>query len=200
MILYFCLELEIQIMTKSELRKKYKLMRKSFSEIEIEEKSLAIANHLVKMNLWNKTYFHLFLSIEEQKEMNTDFLRHLLAGKDKEIIVSKSDFATHQMTHFLLTDNTKFIKNSYNIPEPINGFEVPVSIIEVVFVPLLAYDKKGNRVGYGKGFYDKFLSKCNSEIIKIGLSFFEPEEIIEDVSVADVKLDYCITPNGIISF
>ena len=77
---------------------------------------------------------------------------------------------------------------------------MPVSKIEVVFVPLLAYDQNGNRVGYGKGFYDKFLSKCNPETIKIGLSFFEPEETIEDISVTDIKLDFCITPNGIISF
>jgi 5-formyltetrahydrofolate cyclo-ligase len=115
-------------------------------------------------------------------------------------VVSKSDFATFEMTHYLLTDNTKFKKNNYNIAEPIDGIEVPVSKIEVVFVPLLAYDEKGNRVGYGKGFYDNFLSKCNPEIIKIGLSFFEPEATIEDISVTDIKLDFCITPNRIISF
>lgn len=187
-------------MTKSELRKKYKSLRESFSVNEIEEKSLAIANHLVKMNVWDKTYFHLFLTIEEQKEVDTEFILQVLAGKDKEIVVSKSDFETFEMTHYLLTDNTKFKKNNYNIAEPIDGIEVPISKIEVVFVPLLAYDEKGNRVGYGKGFYDKFLSKCKPETIKIGLSFFEPEATIEDISVTDIKLDCCITPNGIISF
>ena len=95
-------------MTKSELRKKYKSLRESFSVNEIEEKSLAIANHLVKMDLWSKTYFHLFLTIEEQKEVDTEFILQVLAGKDKEIVVSKSDFATFEMTHYLLTDNTKF--------------------------------------------------------------------------------------------
>lgn len=200
MILYFCLKLEVQTMTKLELRKKYKSLRDSFLVNEIEEKSLAIANHLVKMDLWSKTYFHLFLTIEEKKEVNTEFILQVLTGKDKEIVVSKSDFATLEMTHYLLTDNTKFKKNSYNIPEPIDGIEVPVSKIEVVFVPLLAYDKNGNRVGYGKGFYDKFLSKCNPETIKIGLSLFEPEATIEDISVTDIKLDFCITPNGVISF
>ena len=104
------------------------------------------------------------------------------------------------MTHFLLTENTRFIKNDYGIPEPVNGLEVPVSKIDVVFVPLLAYDKKGNRVGYGKGFYDRFLKKCRPDVIKIGLSFFEPEEQIEDISLDDVKLDFCVTPYGVYGF
>ncbi len=104
------------------------------------------------------------------------------------------------MTHFLLTDNTKIKKNEYNIPEPIDGIEVPTSKIEVVFVPLLAFDKAGHRAGYGKGFYDKFLSECKPETIKIGLSFFEAEAVIDDVFENDVKLDYCVTPNGIYQF
>jgi 5-formyltetrahydrofolate cyclo-ligase len=79
------------------------------------------------------------------------------------------------MTHFLLTDNTKIKKNEYNIPEPVDGLEVPAIKIDVVFIPLLAYDKKGNRVGYGKGFYDKFLAECKPETIKIGLSFLNPK-------------------------
>ena len=104
------------------------------------------------------------------------------------------------MSHFLLTDNTKIKKNEYNIPEPVNGLEVPVSMIEVVFVPLLAFDKKGHRVGYGKGFYDQFLAECRPETIKIGLSFFEAEDQIEDVFESDVQLDYCVTPSKIYTF
>ena len=118
----------------------------------------------MQLNIWDKTYFHLFLSIEEQKEVETEFLLQILAGKDKEIVVSKSDFETLEMTNYLLTENTKFQKNEHNIYEPIDGIEVPNSKIDVVFVPLLTYDLKGNRVGYGKGFYDNFLSKCREEI------------------------------------
>jgi 5-formyltetrahydrofolate cyclo-ligase len=70
----------------------------------------------------------------------------------------------------------------------------------VVFVPLLAFDSFGNRVGYGKGFYDKFLSECHAETIKIGLSFFEPEELIADVFDNDVKLDYCVTSEHVYTF
>ncbi|MEC4004266.1 5-formyltetrahydrofolate cyclo-ligase [Flavobacterium sp. SUN052] len=181
-------------MNKPELRKKYKELRKNLSEKEIEEKSLAIANQLLQMDIWNKTYYHLFLTIEEQNEINTEFILQILHGKDKEIVISKSDFNSYQMTHYLLTDNTKFKKNQHNIPEPIDGLEVPVSKIDVVFVPLLAFDLKGNRVGYGKGFYDNFLSECNNETIKIGLSFFEAEPIIESIYESDIQLNYCVTP------
>lgn len=187
-------------MLKKALRAKYKTLRKELSEIEIEEKSLAIANNVLKLPVWEKTYFHVFLPIEEQKEVNTEFILHLLSGKDKEIVVSKSDFETRNMTHFLLTDNTKIKKNEYNIPEPVDGLEVPATKIDVVFVPLLAFDKIGNRVGYGKGFYDKFLSQCKPETIKIGLSFFEPEEFISDVLESDVLLDYCICPDNVYAF
>ena len=187
-------------MLKKELRQKYKGKRQELSDAEIEDLSLAIANKVLTLPLWEKNYFHIFLPITEQKEMNTEFILHLLSGKDKEIIISKSDFKTCNMTHYLLTDNTKIRKNEYNIPEPIDGLEVPASIIDVVFVPLLAFDKKGHRVGYGKGFYDKFLSECKPEAIKIGISFFEPEDLIEDVFESDMKLDYCVTPNNVFEF
>ena len=114
--------------------------------------------------------------------------------------MAKSNFETLEMTNYLLTDNTKFQKNEYDIYEPIDGLEVAKSKIDVVFVPLLAYDKKGNRVGYGKGFYDIFLSKCREDVVKIGLSFFEQEELIEDVSQSDIKLDFCVTPMAINRF
>lgn len=185
---------------KKELRIKYKKLRQNLSNQEIEDMSLLITNSLLELPIWDKTYFHIFLTITEQKEIDTELILHLLAGKDKEIVISKSDFETREMTHFLLTDNTKIKKNQYNIPEPVDGIEVPSKKIDVVFVPLLAYDKKGNRVGYGKGFYDKFLSECKPDVIKIGLSFFEPEELIADIFKGDIKLDYCVSPKGFYHF
>lgn len=187
-------------MLKKVLRIKYKELRQNLTLEEIEEKSLAIANQLLQLDIWENTYFHLFLPIEEHKEINTEYILNILQAKDKEIVISKSDFETTSMLHFLLTDNTKIKKNEYNIPEPINGLSVPTDMIDVVFVPLLAYDKQGNRVGYGKGFYDKFLSECKPNVVKIGLSFFEPEELIKDVFENDVKLDFCVNPTEIKSF
>lgn len=186
--------------SKKELRIQYKGFRKELSENDIEEKSLTITNNLIEMPIWDKTYYHVFLPIEEQKEVNTEYVLHLLSGRDKEVVISKSDFETRGMTHFLLTDNTRIKKNEYNIPEPVNGLPVPTEVIEVVFVPLLAFDVFGNRIGYGKGFYDQFLSECKPDTIKIGLSFFEAEKEIEDVFESDVKLDYCVTPEKVYKF
>lgn len=187
-------------MLKKELRAKYKALRNQLSENDVEEMSLAIANNVLTLPVWEKTYFHIFLPITEHKEVNTEFILHLLAGKDKEIVISKCDFESCHLVHFIMTDNTKITKNEYNIPEPVDGLEVPTSKIDVVFVPLLAFDKVGHRAGYGKGFYDKFLAACKPETIKIGLSFFEAEKIIEDVFESDVRLDYCVTPMEVYEF
>jgi 5-formyltetrahydrofolate cyclo-ligase len=187
-------------MLKKELRQKYKELRKQLSENDIEEWSLQIANQLIRLDIWQHSFYHLFLPIESQKEVNTEYILQVLAGKDKNIVLSKSDFSTREMTHFLLTDNTTIKKNEYDIPEPIDGLEVPVSKIDVVFVPLLAFDEKGNRVGYGKGFYDKFLAACKPEILKIGVSFFESENVISDVLNTDIQLDFCVTPTKVYNF
>jgi len=187
-------------MTKQGLRKKYKDLRSKLTLNEIEEKSISIANNLLKLSIWNKAYYHIFLSIIEHKEVNTEFILSVLSGKDKHIVLSKSDFKTNSLTHFLLTDSTVIKTNEWHIPEPIDGIEILPNKIEVVFVPLLAFDKHGNRVGYGKGFYDRFLEQCRPEVIKIGLSFFEAEENIEDSNDTDIALDFCVTPNRTYKF
>ena len=187
-------------MTKNELRKKYKDLRSTLSIVDIEDRSIAIANNLLKLPIWDTEFYHVFLSIVEHKEVNTEFILSILSGKDKHIVLSKSDFKSSTMNHFLLTDSTVIKKNNWNIPEPVDGIEIQVNKIDVVFIPLLAFDKQGNRVGYGKGFYDTFLAECKPETIKIGLSFFDAEEQIKDVFENDVKLDYCVTPKKIYTF
>lgn len=186
--------------TKSELRIQYKKRRAELSDEEVESQSLAIANQLLKLDIWSHSFYHLFLSIAEHKEINTDYILNILSGKDKNIVISKTNFETVEMTHYLLTDNTVIKKNSHHIPEPIDGIEILVDKIDVVFVPLLVFDKQGHRIGYGKGFYDKFLSQCNPDTIKIGLSFFEPITKIEGIFDSDVALDYCVTPERIYKF
>tara|TARA_R110002049_G_scaffold37208_1_gene117530 strand:+ start:89862 stop:90428 length:567 start_codon:yes stop_codon:yes gene_type:complete len=188
------------MMTKDELRKKYKALRNDLSINQVDDLSLAIANQLLKLPIWEFSFYHIFLSIEAHKEVNTDYILNILSGKDKHIVISKSDFETGNMTHFLLTDSTVIKKNHYNIPEPVDGIEIPHDKIEVVFIPLLAFDKQGHRVGYGKGFYDRFLANCKAETLKIGLSFFESEEGILDVFESDIGLDYCVTASKIYKF
>lgn len=187
-------------MNKKELRIKYKELRSQIEEDSIDDLSMDIANNLLKLPIWELSFYHVFLSIQKHKEINTEFILHILQGKDKNIIVSKSNFKDNTLEHILLTDSTILNLNSWGIPEPVDGISIPEDKIDIVFVPLLAFDCKGNRVGYGKGFYDKFLAKCNSKTLKIGLSLFTPEEEISEVLATDIPLDYCITPSEIYTF
>lgn len=185
-------------MTKKELRSKYKQLRKELTEEQIEDLSLEIANQCLQLPIWNKSNYHIFLPIVHHKEVNTEYLLHILQGKDKNVILSQSNFEDLSMKHFLLDDQITIATNDFGIPEPKNGIPIADELIDVVFVPLLAYDKNGHRVGYGKGFYDRFLSKCRKDVITIGLSFFLPENHIDDASDLDVKLHYIVSPSEII--
>lgn len=187
-------------MLKKELRSLYKAKRAALVEEEIEFNSVEIANQLLRMPIWDYVYYHLFMTIETQKEIQTEYILQILFGKDKEVVLSKSNFELGTLSHFLLTENTQLRRNTYDIPEPVDGIEVPESKLDVVFIPLLAFDTKGNRVGYGKGFYDRFLAKCRPETLKIGISLFEAVPEITDASAEDIRLDYCVTPERVYSF
>ena len=185
-------------MLKSDLRFLYTKLRKDLSSNQIVDYSLQLANRALELPIWNFDYYHLFLPITDKKEIDTSFLLSILQGRDKHVILPKME--GDDLTHYLLTDNTKLKTNKWNVPEPVDGFSVDPSKIEVVFIPLLAFDKQGNRVGYGKGYYDRFLKQCKKDVVKIGLSLFDAEEEIEDVIENDIPLNYCITPNKIYEF
>ncbi|GAA0751939.1 5-formyltetrahydrofolate cyclo-ligase [Psychroflexus lacisalsi] len=185
-------------MNKEDLRKKYIIFRKELSISEMDDMSLKIANQALQLDIWDFEFYHLFLSISNQKEINTEYLLQIIFGKDANAVVPKVNGKT--LEHFLLTDTTKLKLSKWDIPEPVKGIKIEPNQIDVIFLPLLAYDKQGNRIGYGKGFYDKFLVDCRPETLKIGLSFFEPEEENIEVSDHDVALDYCITPENIHKF
>ena len=186
-------------MDKGFFRKKYKAKRKELTRAEIEAMSLDISNLALELPIWSGTYYHIFLSISEKKEVDTEFLLHVLQGRDKSIVVSKTNFNTNEMEHFLLQENTSLLVSDYGIPEPVDGIEVAVKNLNVVFIPLLAFDTRGNRIGYGKGFYDRFLSRCTTGTIFVGLSLFEAEDEIPSTA-DDVKLHFCITPTKMIRF
>jgi 5-formyltetrahydrofolate cyclo-ligase len=99
----------------------------------------------------------------------------------------------------LWTPDIKLTQNQWHILEPNFKLNYQLSIInyQLVIIPLLAYDYSGNRVGYGKGYYDRFLAQCSPNTIKVGLSFFEPVQLVEDVNQHDVRLDYCVTPTKV---
>ena len=62
-------------------------------------------------------------------------------------------------------------------------------------MPLLVFDKSGHRVGYGEGYYDRFMSDIKNDVIKVGLSLFEPVDKISDINQKDIPLNYVITPS-----
>lgn len=188
-------------MVKHELRKKYTNLRAKLEPATILEDSVLLANQALRLPIWDFVYFHIFLSALAHKEVDTLPLLTLLQGRDKQVVVPKVIQGTKGMAHYLLTDSTALQMSSWGIPEPVEGIAVAESKMDVVFVPLLAFDAAGQRVGYGKGYYDTFLRTCRKETITVGLSLFEVEpEFITDVYEDDVKLQYCITPQNVYTF
>ncbi|MBS9462536.1 5-formyltetrahydrofolate cyclo-ligase [Flagellimonas sp. 389] len=186
-------------MLKRELRKKYKDLRRELSLEEVSNLSITLANGILQIPIWDFFYFHIFLSINKQKEIDTQPILAILQGKDKNVLIPKVN-GENTLENYLLLDNTVLKKNKWGIPEPVDGITIPNNKIDVVFLPLLAFDLRGNRVGYGKGYYDTFLNNCRKETVKIGVSLFEAETSINDTNEHDVTLDYCITPDRIYKF
>ncbi len=186
-------------MDKDSFRKKYKAKRSTLTEAAIEDMSLAISNQTLKLPIWDGTYYHVFLTIPEKKEVHTEYLLHILQGRDKSIVVPKTNFSTNELQHFLLQEHTPIAISDYGIPEPVEGLQVPVKQLDVIFVPLLTFDQSGNRLGYGKGFYDRFLKTCKKEAVFVGLSFFEAVDYLPHQN-SDIPLNYCVTPSQIYTF
>ncbi|MAN59045.1 MAG: 5-formyltetrahydrofolate cyclo-ligase [Flavobacteriaceae bacterium] len=186
-------------MDKNSLRTKYKALRDTLTPNEVAEQSLLIANKALTLPIWNRQYYHVFLSITSKKEVDTDYLLHILQGKDKSVVIARSNFENNTMQHILLEDSTEIRTSTIGIPEPTGGIEIPARQLDVIFVPLLAFDKNGHRIGYGKGFYDRFLASCSPNAIFVGLSFYEPEPEIP-FSATDIPLHYAVTPVNTFTF
>ncbi len=190
-------------MTKSELRKIYLERQKSLSVAERNENSRKIAERFFKnYNLDNIRFLHIFLAMEKNKEVETSFISKRLWRDFPEIttIVSRVNFQTMTLDNLKFTPETNLVQNKWHIFEPTQSELIEIEKIDAVLVPLLCFDKRGFRVGYGKGFYDKFLSECRADCLKIGLSYFAPVEEIADTQDYDVRLDFCVTSEAIINF
>lgn len=181
-------------MEKKQLRKFYKEQRKALTIVQIEEFQQSIYEQVFALSFDEIQNVHIFLPIEQQNEINTYPIIDFLSSIHKNIIVSVSDFNTAKLTHYLLEKTTQLAKNKYGIPEPINAKQVAVTAIDLVFVPLLISDEENYRVGYGKGFYDRFLSECRTDVKTIGLNFFPPISKITDRNEFDIPLGKVIYP------
>ena len=188
-------------MTKQELRDIYIEKRKMLSPKNLEIISENIC-HLAFSNFQlEKKKISLFLPIERKKEINTYKIWEKAMSFDAEVAVPKINHNTHELKQVLFESEDQLEIAKYGIPEPKKGRVIAAEHFDYVFVPLLAFDSKGNRVGYGKGYYDRFLKRCSPRCKFIGLNHFDDvQDLISDVNSLDIKLDACITPNKIIRF
>jgi 5-formyltetrahydrofolate cyclo-ligase len=186
-------------MTKAELRKQAISFRKSLTKADVAHLSRKLLDNFKKLDFLSVQSIHVFLPIEEKGEPDTFLLIEWLKQNypDIKIIVPKADFKSLQMTHHVLTDHADLQKNIFNILEPQES-ALHSGDIDMVIVPLLAFDLAGYRVGYGKGFYDRFLRGIQT--FKVGLSLSEPVDRISDVDAYDIPLDCCITPSACYDF
>lgn len=187
-------------MTKAELRQIYLAQQKSLSKVERTEKSQQIAEQFfADFPVESFKNLHLFLSIQKNCEVETKFIYEKLWRDFPHLQTFVPRVCGENLEHLAFTLNTEFSINKWQISEPLGNDLVDEKLFDVVIVPLLCFDERGYRVGYGKGFYDKFLNKCRADCLKIGVSFFPPVENFE-INEFDVKLDYCLTPNRILKF
>ncbi|PQJ80569.1 5-formyltetrahydrofolate cyclo-ligase [Polaribacter porphyrae] len=186
-------------MLKSELRKIYKQKRNDLTFEEIQKLQENIYQQIYDLDISQIKTVHLFLTLEKFKEIDTQPIIDYFRSQNKRIVVSKSDFSKNTLTHFYLGKDTEIALNKYGIPEPKNAKKALEKALDLVFVPLLISDEKHYRVGYGKGFYDRFLANCRKDCKKIGLNFFKPISKISDINEFDVALDDVIYPSLLLS-
>lgn len=189
-------------MNKKELRTLYLQKRLVLSEAEYLYLSSLIRDRFFSsVDLSFVKVIHIFLPILEKREVDTWLIIDRIRKEFPHIRLSIPKInASGAMDNIYFESLHQLEKNNWGIAEPKHGVPTPIEKIDLVVVPLLCFDKSGNRVGYGKGFYDKFLASCNPKCEKIGLSFFEAKEKIEDTDDFDIRLDRCVTPTKVFYF
>lgn len=187
-------------MRKHEIRKLYLQKRKALSVQEVIKFNNKIKIHFGKFLPSKVKTAHIYLPIQSKVEIDTlSIIRELWVQKIR-VVVPVMNLGGNSMSSCLLTEDTQIVINHLEVPEPVNCTEINDNEIDAIVFPLLAFNNKGYRVGYGKGYYDKFIAALGHEVLKIGLSYFAPIEQISDLNHWDVPLDYCITPDEVIRF
>ena len=177
-------------MDKQALRKQYLEERKALSQQAWQ----AACDNLfeqVKGNaaLIGRGPVHIFLPIEKFKEVDTWPIIRWLWHEGIRTMTSLTDIERSTLSHVWFDDKTRFNTSEWGIPEPLNATPADPSLCSVIFVPLLVADKLGNRIGYGKGFYDGFLSSLPRSVTKVGLSLLPLVDRPIPEELHDVRLD-----------
>lgn len=186
-------------MIKKELRLLYKNKRKALSDDEVFQFSKAIFQNFIDFFTVEKGQkIHLFLTIEKLKEVQMSFFIDYFFEMDVRLFVPK--IVQDKLIAVEITPQTVYETNTWGISEPISNEDAQELNYDYVLTPLVYADPRGNRVGYGKGFYDSFFSQLHSKVKKVGINYFEPNEPIDDVWENDIPLDYLVSPNRVLSF
>lgn len=189
-------------MTKKELRQAYRKERDQLSMEQAALNDLAILQQLKSIDWKAYTYVHVFVPISRLKEPNIWSILSFL--KDNfphvKVLVSRSDFDKGEMIHYVYDEQLPLLQNAYGILEPTAGEVVHSEKIDLVLIPLLVCDIRGNRVGYGKGFYDRFLATCRASCYKLGIAYFPPVAPIADMEAHDIPLDACVVNDALFVF
>ena len=190
-------------MTKAELRANYLTRRKAISPQDRAAKSSAISDlFFTSFNLVPIKYLHVFLPIERLNEVNTRLIVEKLWKEYPHVhtVVPRVNGKTGEIENLAFSADTELVENAWGIEEPGDSEFVDSHEIDLVLVPGLCFDRTGHRVGYGKGFYDRLLKKCRPDCLKIGVSYFEPIDKIENLYEGDVPLDFVITATRTVKF
>jgi 5-formyltetrahydrofolate cyclo-ligase len=180
---------------KETARKVYLKKRQELSSSKLDEaSSLIIQSAIEIIKKYKPLCVHCFLTIDKKNEINTLPIIEYCWDNHIDVVVPVSNFRNNSLKSAKFNPNTKTASSKNNIPEPIDPTWVNDDQIDLVIVPLLAFDAFGNRVGYGRGFYDRLFSSLRKNVKKIGVSFFAPCEALEDIEEHDIPLTHCITP------
>jgi 5-formyltetrahydrofolate cyclo-ligase len=188
--------------TKSELRKAYLERRRSLSPEEHSRLSHAIIDRLFsEIDLRPINAVHCYIALRHFGEVETGILFDRVWNTHPRIITTapRIDVASGEVESHIYQRGSLTREGRWKILEPEGSKIVPAEALDLIIVPLLCFDQRGHRVGYGRGFYDRYLRRCRSDCIKAGLSFFPPVESIDNVHEGDIPMDLCVTPEEIFS-
>lgn len=184
--------------TKENLRNNILQKRNMLTDSEIIIKSKKITNTILKMNEFKESEFILFY-ISYASEVNTHELIKQCLLKGKKIVVPVVIYSENKLILSELNSWNHLEKGAYNILEPKSEFlkEAYIESIDLMFIPGIVFDIFGNRIGHGKGYYDRLLTSTNKALC-IGLAY--ELQIVENVPVEahDIKVDRIITEKRVI--
>lgn len=182
---------------KEIIREKLRKKRREISDVDFRKWSDKIILRLKKQSEFKSAkVIHSYVSMNNRREVNTHSLIRDILHETKQLVVPATQFNSGTLNHFYLESYNALRPNKWGVLEPEDGEKCPVGKIELVIVPMVGGDERGYRIGYGGGFYDRFLSKVSCPTI--GLCF--KQNIVPELPIEpfDVRLDKIITEEKII--